>query len=225
MLRRLAALLAVAVVAGVAAPAAAQAVPGLTATVTVVPTSIGPGGTAQATAVFQPPTTPEPLQVVIELNAFVSGNASLALGTNTSGLTGCVLRLNNTRVRCDWLTGSGGPQTLTVTINAAASAAPDTGTVRALGSPSGGTLGVLAVTTFAITQAPPTTTTTTTTLATTTAPTTPTSAAVAPTSAAATTQPAALPATGGSDANAFIAVVVLALGAFLVIMARKFRET
>ena len=76
---------------------------------------------------------------------------------------------------------------------------------------------------FAITQqAPPTTSATTVT--TTPAPTTPTSAGVAPTSAAATTQPAPLPATGGSDANAFIAVTVLALGAFLLIVARKVRE-
>ena len=79
--------LALAVVAGVAAPAAAQVL-GLTATVTVVPTSTGPGGTAQATAVFQPPTTPGPVQVTIDLNGFVVGTASLALGTSTSGLTG-----------------------------------------------------------------------------------------------------------------------------------------
>jgi LPXTG-motif cell wall-anchored protein len=48
---------------------------------------------------------------------------------------------------------------------------------------------------------------------------------VAPTSAAPTTDPATLPATGGSDASAFIAVAVLAVGAFLLIVARKFRET
>ena len=215
--------LALAVVAGVAAPAAAQ-VPGLTATLTVVPTSTGPSGTAQATAVFQPPTTPGPVQVTIDLNGLVSGTASLALGTTTSELKGCVLRLNSTRVRCDWLTGSGGPQTLTVTINVAASAAPQFGSVQALGSASGTPLVVLDFTNFAITQqAPPTTAATTTT--TTTAPTGPTtSAAVAPTSAAATTA-AALPPTGGSNANAFIALTALALGAFLLIVARKVRET
>jgi hypothetical protein len=222
----------VAAVAGVASPAAAQQVPGLTATVTVVPTSTGPGGTAQATAVFQPPTTFGPVQVTIDLiNVFPRGNATLALGTNTSELTGCVLRNLSTRVRCDWLTGQVGPQTLTVTINVAASAVPDVETVQALGAPSGGgNLVPLAFAAFAVTQAPPPTdaTTVATTVATTaapTGPTTPTSSAVAPTSAAATTQPGALPPTGGSDANAFIALTVLALGAFLVIMARKVRET
>ena len=199
---------------------------------TVVPTSTGPGGTAQATAVFQPPTTFETVQVTIDLlDVFPRGNATLAQPPrNTGELTGCVLRNLSTRVRCDWLTGQVGPQTLTVTINVAASAVPDVETVQALGAPSGGTLVPLAFAGFAVTQAPPPTDATTVapTAATTaapTGPTTPTSSAVAPTSAAATTQPGALPPTGGSDANAFIALTVLALGAFLVIMARKVRET
>jgi len=224
VLRRIAALLAVAlaVVAGVAAPAAAQAVPGLTATLSVA-TSTTVGVSVQATAVFTPPTTPAPLEVAIRLTGAGAGtNATLATASVTSELTSCGVRQAGTQVMsilCAWTPTAGSvSQTLAVTINAVA---VSSFTVDATGGPTGGASNqvVLDSSPFAITQqAPPTTVATT-------APTGPTtSSAVAPTSAAATTQPAALPPTGGSDANAFIALTVLALGAFLVIMARKFRE-
>ena len=239
MQRGLAALLVtvVALVAGVAAPAGAQ-VPGLSATLSVVPPSTPPGGTAQVTAVFQPPTTAEPLTVAILLTG-LAGRATLATVSNTSGLSNCVTALQALQVKCDWASGGGGAQTLVVTVNVDAAAALGQGFVQATGGPVGGTQDVLASSTFVIGLEGPTTTTTTTTLAPTTAPTTPTSATVAPTtdavaptsaaveptSAVATTQPEPLPATGGSDASAFIALVVLAFGAFLLLIARKFRET
>ena len=211
---------AAAVVASVAAPAAAQAVPGLLATLTV-PSSTTVGVPVQATAVFTPPAgSTAPLQDAIRLQGATT-NATLTVASSTSGeLTGCIPRITNTQVRCDWTPAGGGPQTLTVTINPVA---VSIFSVAATGAPSGGNQTGIVNSPFAITQqAPPTSAATT--VATTPAPTTPTSAGVAPTSAAATTQAAALPPTGGSDANAFIALAVLALGAVLVIMARKFRE-
>ena len=165
---------------------------------------------------FTPPAPPVPVQVAIRLFGAAT-SATLATASNTSELTGCIVQLAGTQVLCDWTPGAGSvAHTLTVTINPVT---VSIFSVRATGGPQGGIQQDLASAAFAITQqAPPTTTTTTT------APTTPTSAAVAPTSAAATTQAAPLPPTGGSDANAFIALTVLALGAFLVIMARKVRE-
>ncbi len=237
MPRRLAALLVLALagVAGVAAPAAAQA--GLAATLTV-PSSTTVGVPVQATAVFTPPTTPEPLQVAITVNGGAQ-ITTLTLVSNSAGLTGCIPLPVPRTLRCDWTSGAGGPQTLTVSINPIAVGAVS---VSADGGPDGATLVQLASSPFVIlpegattvptTPTTPPTTPTTAPTTPTTAPTTPTSAAVtptsaavAPTSAAATTDPGNLPATGGSDASAFIALVVLALGAFLLIIVRKFRET
>lgn len=222
MQRRVVVLLAsaVAVVAGFAAPAAAQAVPGLSATLTV-PSSTTLGVSVQATAVFTPPTpSPGPLQVAIRLFGG-AGSASLSAVSPSGGeLTNCTLQLLNTQALCDWTPAGGGPQTLTVTIDPVAVGAMS---VAATGALQGGNQTTLDSSTFVVLPEA-TTTTTTTTLAPTTG-TSPTTAAVAPTSAAATTSAGTLPASGGSDANAYIALVVLALGAFLVIIARKFRAT
>jgi LPXTG-motif cell wall-anchored protein len=240
MQRRLAALLvlALALVAGLAAPAAAQ-VPGLAATLTV-PLSTTVGVSVQATAVFTPPTTAGPLQVQIRLGG-AAGTATLSNIVASSGLTNCTLLLAPQRALCDWPSGAG-EQTLTVTINALAVTATDIavfadgGPVGALAALDDSNFEILPATTPTTPTTPPTTPTTPPTTPTTppatpttppttptTAPTTPTSAAVAPTSAA-TTDPGTLPATGASDTSAFIALVVLALGAFLLIIVRKFRE-
>ena len=230
MPRRLAALLALApalalaVVVGVAAPAAAQAVPGLTATLTV-PSSTSVGVSVQATAVFTAPTPPPgPLLVSIRLAGGV-GSATLALASNTPGLTAaCAAGRILVRVNCNWTPAAGGEQqTLAVTINPVA---VSVFSVVAGGSLAGGTQAILDSSSFAITPQQAATTTTTTLVAPTTAPGTPTSAGSSPTSAAAPTSAATapLPATGGTNANAFIALTVLALGAFLLIIARKVRR-
>ena len=173
---------------------------------------------------FTPPAgSTTPVQVGIRLFG-ASTNANLATVSNTPELTGCIVRLaTNTEVRCNWTPAGGGPQTLTVTINpVAVSLFTVAATSESPRHPPNTIPG--ASVTFAVTQQVPTTTTTTT-VAPTTDPGTPTSATGSPTSAAAPTQAASLPATGGSDANTFIALTVLALGAFLIIVARKFRET
>ena len=173
--------------------------------------------------------------------ALRAGAASFAPATNAVGaLTGCVLRLNNTRVRCDWLSGTGGAQTLTVTINVAAGAAPRVGErtgarwVRQGATRRARRLHLRHPAGRGRQRRPPRRRADADNRsdhpderhsAPTSAVVAPTSAVVAPTSAAATTDPGDLPATGGSDASALIALVVLALGAFLLIIARKFRET
>lgn len=170
---------------------------------------------------FTPPTpSPGPLQVAIRLFGG-AGTATLSAVSPSGGeLTNCTLRLINTQALCDWTPAGGGPQTLTVTIDPVAVGAMSVAATGALQNGNQATLD-----SFPFVVLPEATTTTTTTLAPTTGPTTPTTAAVAPTSAAATSSAGTLPASGGSDANAYIALAVLALGAFLVIIARKFRAT
>ena len=133
----------------------------------------------QATAVFTPPTTAVPLQVAITLNGGAQ-ITTLTLVSNSPGLTGCIPLPVPRRLRCEWTSGAGGPQTLTVSINPVGTGSlrcrrtvgPQADLVQLDSSP-------FAILPEGVTTMPTTTVAPTTTLA----PTTPTTAPTTPTSA------------------------------------------
>lgn len=214
----LAAVLAAAALFGTT-PANAQT-PDFSGTLVVSPPATSPSSTATATAVVTPLFDAGPSLVRVTLTN-TGGAGTFSIVSATPGLTGCALSGSDRIVICSWdVQIADGPQTLVLTINVDATAvigsvwALDLGAARAQTplEPA------LATATLTIEQLPPTTVPPTTEPPTTPVTTTATTGRPVPTTAE------NLPTTGGSDAPLFLALAVLAGGAFLLIAARKFRE-
>ena len=139
---------------GLVMPAFADAVPGMTASITVASGSAVPGDEVQVTATFVPTTDAGRADISIDLLG-TNSDAQLAIIASTPALTGC--SASATAIACTWDERVGdGPQTLVATITVAANATVDTSwTVRAVAGLQQTAGASLAESTLAIVAPPP----------------------------------------------------------------------
>ncbi len=221
-MRRLALAAALAAAALVGTTPASAQTPDFSGTLVVSPATTPPSSTATATAVVTPLVDAGPSVVRVTLTN-TGGAGTFSIVSATPELTGCALSGSDRIVICSWdVQVADGPQTLVLTINVDAAAVIGSVWALDLGAARVQTPlePALATATLTIEQLP-----TTTLPPTTEPPTTGPATTTATTGRPVPTTAENLPSTGGSDAPLFLALAVLAGGAFLLITARKFRET